>query len=147
MALDWARWHDIPHGGWCPKGRKAEDGPIEAKYVLIETPSPNYIQRTGVEHTGHRRHRYFLLGLTGGSKKTVAFAIKHKKPWLHICRDGQYDAAESLHRFISDHRIEILNAAGSRASKEPQIAAFVKEVLEEAFYPRSDSWLGGPGEG
>ena len=40
------------------------------------------------------------LALTGGSKKTVAFAIKHKKPWLHIYRDGQYDAAESLLRFI-----------------------------------------------
>lgn len=25
-ALDWAIFHDIPHGGWCPKGRKAEDG-------------------------------------------------------------------------------------------------------------------------
>jgi hypothetical protein len=23
-ALDWAIFHDIPHGGWCPKGRKAE---------------------------------------------------------------------------------------------------------------------------
>jgi Circularly permutated YpsA SLOG family len=28
VALDWAIWHDIPHGGWCPKGRKAEDGPL-----------------------------------------------------------------------------------------------------------------------
>jgi hypothetical protein len=24
-ALDWAIFRDIPHGGWCPKGRKAED--------------------------------------------------------------------------------------------------------------------------
>ena len=85
--------------------------------------------------------------LTGGSKKTVAFAIKHKKPWLHIYRDGQYDAAELLLRFISDHRIKILNVAGPRASKEPTIAVFVKRVLEEAFFPRPDSWLGGPGEG
>jgi hypothetical protein len=22
MALDFAIWHEIPHGGWCPKGRK-----------------------------------------------------------------------------------------------------------------------------
>ena len=46
MALDWAIWHDIAHGGWCPKGRKAEDGPIEAKYILTETPSARYLQRT-----------------------------------------------------------------------------------------------------
>jgi len=25
-ALDWAIFRDIPHGGWCPKGRKADDG-------------------------------------------------------------------------------------------------------------------------
>ena len=84
--------------------------------------------------------------LTGGSKKTAAFAIKHKKPWLHIYRDGQYDAAELLLRFISDHRIKILNVAGPRASKEPQIAAFVKKVLEEAFFPRPDPSISGPGE-
>ena len=84
--------------------------------------------------------------LTGGSKKTVAFAIKHEKPWRHIYRDGQYDAADSLLRFISDHRIKILNVAGPRATKEPQIAAFVRKVLEEAFFTRLDSWIGGPGE-
>ncbi len=45
-ALDWAIRNGIPHGGWCPKGRKAEDGPIEAKYQLQETPSSKYLQRT-----------------------------------------------------------------------------------------------------
>jgi Circularly permutated YpsA SLOG family len=88
-----------------------------------------------VERARLGRHRYFLApALTGGSKKTAAFANKHKKPWLHIYRDGQYDAAELLLRFISDHRIKILNVAGPRASKEPQIAAFVKKVLKERFF-------------
>ena len=49
-------------------------------------------------------------------------------------------------RSISDHRIQILNVAGPRASKEPQIAAFVKKVLEEAFFPRPDPSISGPGE-
>jgi Circularly permutated YpsA SLOG family len=84
--------------------------------------------------------------LTGGSKRTVDFALKHKKPWLHIY-PGHYDAAQSLMRFVSEHHIKTLNIAGSRASKEPQIAAFVKQVLDEAFYPRPDCWLGRPGEG
>jgi hypothetical protein len=38
-ALDWAIFRDIPHGGWCPKGRKAEDGKIPLEYQLTETPS------------------------------------------------------------------------------------------------------------
>ena len=45
-GLDVALAHDFPHGGWCPKGRKAEDGPIDAQYELTETPSANYLQRT-----------------------------------------------------------------------------------------------------
>jgi hypothetical protein len=45
-ALDWAFEHGIPHGGCCPKGRLAEDGPIDARYPLPETPSNIYCQRT-----------------------------------------------------------------------------------------------------
>jgi hypothetical protein len=45
-ALDWALAHGIECGGWCPKGWKAEDEPIDAKYPLKETPSVAYIQRT-----------------------------------------------------------------------------------------------------
>jgi hypothetical protein len=45
-ALDWAIENGIPHGGWCPKGRLAEDGPIPARYNLTETPSSNYPKLT-----------------------------------------------------------------------------------------------------
>jgi putative molybdenum carrier protein len=45
-ALDWALARGVPCGGWCPKGRKAEDGPIDLKYPLKETPSSSYLQRT-----------------------------------------------------------------------------------------------------
>src|SRR5437870_1510665 len=40
-ALDFAIEHGIPHGGWCPAGRLAEDGPIDPRYLLSETPSGN----------------------------------------------------------------------------------------------------------
>jgi hypothetical protein len=45
-ALDFAIAHGIMHGGWCPNGRKAEDGTISHKYHLQETPLPDYAQRT-----------------------------------------------------------------------------------------------------
>ncbi len=45
-ALGFAIDHGISHGGWCPKGRKAEDGPLESRYLLTETPSSSYPQRT-----------------------------------------------------------------------------------------------------
>src|SRR5512139_1952957 len=45
-GLDFAIEHGIPHFGWCPKGRKAEDGSIDWRYDLKETPSSDYPQRT-----------------------------------------------------------------------------------------------------
>jgi hypothetical protein len=45
-ALDFAIERGIPHGGWCPRGRKAEDGTIDPRCNLQETPSGDYIQRT-----------------------------------------------------------------------------------------------------
>jgi len=46
VALDWAIDHAIPHGDRCTKGRKAEDGVIPVRYLLRETPSAGYLQRT-----------------------------------------------------------------------------------------------------
>ena len=45
-GLDWALSRQVAHGGWCPKGRRSEDGPIPAIYGLSETPLSNYLQRT-----------------------------------------------------------------------------------------------------
>ena len=45
-ALDFAIKHGIPHGGWCPKGRLAEDGSLDLRYQMQETPSQGYVQRT-----------------------------------------------------------------------------------------------------
>ena len=40
-ALDFAIKMDLPHGGWVPKGRMAEDGPIPDRYNLKEMPTKN----------------------------------------------------------------------------------------------------------
>ncbi len=45
-ALDAALALGVPCGGWCPRGRRAEDGEIPARYPLRETPLPTYEQRT-----------------------------------------------------------------------------------------------------
>jgi hypothetical protein len=35
----------------------------------------------------------------------------------------------------------VLNVADSRGSKEPKVASFVKEALEEAVYPRVEAMV------
>jgi Circularly permutated YpsA SLOG family len=137
-ALDFGIEYDIAHGGWCPKGRKAEDGPLVAKYLLTETPSSSYPQRTQWNVRDSDGSIIFSIApvLSGGSKKTVDFAIKHNKPWLHLHQDSDNPEAALL-KFIREHRIEVLNVAGPRASKEEGVAALVRRVLEAAFFSGS----------
>jgi hypothetical protein len=68
-ALDFAIYHDIRHGGWCPKGRLAEDGMIERRYELQETSSKSYPQRTEKNVRDSDGTAIFAQKLTGGSKK------------------------------------------------------------------------------
>jgi Circularly permutated YpsA SLOG family len=42
-------------------------------------------------------------------------------------------AAKMLREFVSDNEVATLNVAGPRASKEPGIGEFVREMLETAF--------------
>jgi len=135
-ALDSALEQVIPHGGWCPKGRKAEDGPIARRYRLEETPSSGYSQRTEWNVRDSDGTVIFSIAarLCGGSKKTAAMAHQYGKPLLHVSRrlTGS-DAAEHLSRFLREHKIRTLNVAGPRASEEPEVYRFVKEVFGAAF--------------
>jgi predicted Rossmann-fold nucleotide-binding protein len=45
-ALDAAIELGIPHGGWIPKGRLTEAGPLPEKYNLTEMPTKDYLKRT-----------------------------------------------------------------------------------------------------
>ena len=147
-ALDWAISRSIPHGGWCPKGRKAEDGTLDARYNLKESPSANYLQRTEWNARDSDGTVIFSLApvLTGGSLKTQVFAAKHRKPHAHI-HAGMYAPEAALLRFIAAHGIKSLNVAGPRGSKEPGVYDFVIRVLDGAFFPPSTSILAGPDEG
>jgi Circularly permutated YpsA SLOG family len=147
-ALDFAIWHELPHGGWCPKGRLCENGTINPQYQLKETSTKNYVQRTEKNVQDSDGTAIFTMSpkLTGGSKKTAELAAKHHKPWIHLHR-GVYEPGRLLLQFLAEQNIETLNVAGSRASKEPDVYNFVKYTLENALFPRPASWLGGPGEG
>jgi hypothetical protein len=132
-GLDVAIARGIPHGGWCPKGRKSEDGPLPSHYLLTETPSASYLVRTERNAAESDATVIFTLGaLSGGSKRTADFAKKHGRPFLHIVLVGGHDtqAAERLTAFVRLHRVGRLNVAGSRESKEPGIHARAFKVLE-----------------
>jgi predicted Rossmann fold nucleotide-binding protein DprA/Smf involved in DNA uptake len=85
-ALDFAIAHEIPHGGWCPAGRLAEDGPIASRYHLTETPGHDYAQRTEWNVRDSDGTVVFSIeaALKGGTKETIDFARKHGKEVLHL---------------------------------------------------------------
>jgi hypothetical protein len=133
-ALDWAIDHGITHGGWCPSGRRAEDGRIDERYALKETKNHNYIQRTEWNVRDSDGTVVFTLErrLRGGSRHTVEFAKKYKKPCLVLTRTLPLaENVEKLRDFIAEHQIRVLNVAGSRTSEEPGVDDFVRTVLEK----------------
>ncbi len=141
---DWDIFRNLAQGGWCEKGRKAEDGKIPPQYQLTETPSASYLQRTEWNVRDSDGTVIFTIAakLNGGSKRTAEFAKKHGKPLLHISYVGSYERpGERLAAFVRENNIKTLNVAGSRGSKEPKVASFVKLVLEETFYPRVEAMM------
>ena len=85
-ALDWAISNDIPHGGWCPAGRLAEDGMIDSRYNLQETPESKYIQRTEWNVRDSDATIIFSTSpkLSGGSLATAEIAMSLNKPYLFL---------------------------------------------------------------
>jgi hypothetical protein len=133
-ALDFAIAHGIPHGGWCPRGRLAEDGTVPLRYQLRETPNAEYGQRTEWNVRDADATVIFSIAATlgGGSLQTSEFARRHQKPCLHLPRERDGDTAvRKLHDFLLEHEVRILNVAGSRQSEEPEVAGFTREMLEQ----------------
>lgn len=105
---------------------------------MFETPSASYLQQTEWNVRDSDGTVVFTLAakVTGGSLRTIEFARKHRKPCVHISRDGGglFDPAAELRRFVEKHGIRRLNVSGSRESKEPGIRQWAMRVSEEAFF-------------
>ncbi len=129
-ALDWAMARGIPHGGWCPRGRRAEDGRVPDRYRLEETPSRDYAQRTrwNVRDSDATLIVSRTAALGGGSAYTARCAQRLGRPWLHA-RPGADDPA-AIAAFVAGRRIRSLNVAGPRCSSDPGIYRYVREVLD-----------------
>ncbi len=128
-ALDAAIACGIPHGGWCPKGRLAEDGPIPEKYNLQEMETESYSERTRANVEAADLTLIFSHGsLTGGSLLTQEFAEELGKPCLHIDLFKKFQPLEKMtEKFPRIGKI-VLNVAGPRASNDPKIYDAVYEA-------------------
>jgi hypothetical protein len=132
-ALDWACNHRIPHGGWCPQGRRASDGPLSLKYQLRETESAGYRQRTKLNAQDSDATLILNAGeLDGGTLQTLQFAERMGKPHLVVQLDQGIpdELAGRITEWLVAGKFNTLNVAGPREEKRPGIYALTLSVLD-----------------
>ncbi len=133
-ALNVAAELGIPAGGWCPRGRWSEAGPIDERYPLTETASADPLDRT--ERNVRDADATLIITtedqLTGGTALTERIAGELVKPCL-VVDPTDPAAPETIRQWIEANPIRTLNIAGPRESRVPGIhdraAALLRVVL------------------
>ncbi|HTS18420.1 MAG TPA: putative molybdenum carrier protein [Verrucomicrobiae bacterium] len=130
-ALDVAMALGLSCGGYCPKGRRAEDGRIPDRYPLQETPSPDYAQRTEWNVRDADGTLVLAMGVpTGGTALTIDLARTLRRPLRVVDLNLPADI-DSVTAWITSNRIGTLNIAGPRASESPQIYDLAVAALKK----------------
>ena len=119
-------------GGWCPEGRRSEEGPIPAMYPVVELPGAGYRERTlqnvldsdgtAIIHDGE---------LEGGTRLTWVFCGQHGRPGVLIDASAltRDQAVDALFEFVTGNGLAVLNVAGPRASKWPGAFEYAQALV------------------
>ena len=132
-ALNVAIELGIEHGGWCPRGRRAEDGVIAAKYQLQETDSVDYAIRT--EKNVKDSDGTLILyreRLMRGTLLTHQIAKRMSKPLLRVRLDRPV-SIDRIVRWLTENSVNVLNVAGPRASSQDGIEQQAYDLLKKVF--------------
>jgi hypothetical protein len=120
-ALDFAMAQGIPHGGFCPRGRRSESGPIPARYRLVETATAVYAERTLLNLQHSDGTLVITRGAaTGGTKRTIEGCRDAGKPCLVVDLEEELQPA-AFAAWVHANGIRTLNVAGPRESTRPGI--------------------------
>lgn len=132
-ALDVALAFGIPCGGWCPKGRRAEDGIIPARYPLTETTSKDYRVRTRRNVRDSDGTLILTNGpLSGGTALTRRLVKELDKPCL-VVDLTQRPRTSEVRAWLASNKIYTLNVAGPRQSSKPRIYPQTRRFLQKVF--------------
>lgn len=111
----------ISAGGWCPQGRLAEDGALDPRYPLRETPDSDPAQRT--EWNVRDADATLLLHrgvLAGGTALTAQVAARLDKPLLQVDLNRPH-SVDDIRAWLERQGVCVLNVAGPRESECPGI--------------------------
>lgn len=136
-ALDAALLNEFPVGGWCPHGRRTEDGLLPPRFsFLVETPETNYVQRTAWNVRDSDGTLMVHKGSWGpGTRKTADLARGSRKPFVMIDIRGR-TALDEFWSWLLANDIACLNVAGPRESGAPGMyestRAFIAKAISRA---------------
>lgn len=154
-ALDAALGVGMPIGGWCPSGRRAENGLIPAKYPLKQTAARSYAVRTEWNVRDSDGTLIVVLNdISTGTRLTVNQARDQKKPSMIVHlrpptgpnlftdENSLNEQIDSVVEWLIAHRIRVLNVAGPRGSSHQNVyqesRRFVELLLERVVSASPD---------
>jgi len=119
-ALDAAAFFQFPCGGWCPKGRKNDDGIIPRKFKLKETESEENLEQT---EFNVRDSDASLILSYGDSSELLAsvekFSKKYQKEVLTMDLEFRPDPKKIV-SWVIDKQLKSLNITGPRSKEVPK---------------------------
>ncbi len=138
-ALDFAIDNKIPHGGWVPNGRIAEDGQIPDRYQMEEHLARTYPPRTKANVRDADATVIFTNGLLNqenGCLLTASACLEYKNPYavISLVRVDDDEAVLAIETLLREHRPKILNVAGTRGGRNPDVTK-VRRILDRAIPP------------
>ncbi len=137
-GLDAAITAGIPVGGYCPAGRRADDGIIPFHYPLTETASAEYPLRTRMNVEAADGTLIIISGSTDrGTELTVSIANRKHKPLLAVNLENM-PAIKTVTDWVQKNNIQILNIAGPRESSSPGIYISALNYLHGLFELMND---------
>ncbi len=122
-ALDTALDLGLSCGGWVPRGRRSEDGPLPDRYPVRETKTAEYAERTRLNVRDSDATLILTRGVpTGGTALTVSLARQLNRPCLVLDLDRGSGIGQARD-WLAEARPAVLNVAGPRESTAPGIYA------------------------
>ncbi len=125
----------IGAGGWCPRGRLAEDGVLDARFPLVETPAAEPAQRTEWNIRDADATLILHRGeLAGGTALTAQVASRLGRPLLQIDLNqtdlNALATVDEIRAWLRNQGVRVLNVAGPRESQCPGITAQSRQLMQ-----------------
>jgi hypothetical protein len=124
----------VPCGGWCPAGRRAEDGRIPDHFPVRELASADYRDRTLCNVRDSDGTVVIVFSeLEGGTQFTVACCRRERRPYLLLDAHEMTtsEAARRIAKFVEQYDLATLNVAGPRASRHPAAQSWARTAVRE----------------